>query len=81
MLKAMSNRWASTSSLLYGFHDVCCRSLAKTFQRSNLADVVGQTVDVGEVTDPAEVDEAGECLFRDAIDIHAGFRHEAGVLL
>ena len=43
--------------------------------------MVGQTVDVGEVTDPAEVDEAGERLFGDAIDVHAGFRHEAGVLL
>ena len=68
------------TSLLDGLHDVRCRAFAKAFQRGNLANVVGQTVDVSEVADPAEVDEACKCLFGDSVDVHSCLRHEAGVL-
>ena len=42
--------------------------------------VFAQPEDVAEACHPSQVDESGERLLRDAVDVHAFFRYEAGKL-
>ena len=61
-------------------HDVGSRLLAKAFHLSQFADVASQFVDVSILADPSQVDKLRECLFGDAVDVHALLRHKAGKL-
>ena len=67
----------NVAGLLYRPHHVRGRLLAKTFHRGNLAYVAAQQVDIGKLANPSHVDEAGQRLLGDAVDVHALLRDEA----
>ena len=63
--------------LVNAAHDVGGGLLAEAFHQRQLADVTAQFVDIGILADPAEVDEFGEGLLGNAVDVHAFLGNEA----
>jgi len=62
-------------------HQVGDRLGAEAVEMGHLLGIVAQAKDVAIARHPSQIDKAGQRLLRDAVDVHAFFRHEAGEFL